>query len=369
MVEIKRRTFLLAGLAAAATPLLASETKAASDTAQAPSAEWRKFRTTTNLELPTQEAARSWIPLPQDISSSWLNGLETSWTSNADQSRMLRGGPGKASMLELSWKGGKTPVARIESTFGLRDRSVDPLSSVHPATMKLSPVERMLYTSGTSAVPIDGAVRALAAKIIDPHSSDVQKVHDIYAWMVLNTYRDPATRGCGEGNVAAMLRSGDFGGKCADLNALFVGLVRSAGIPARELYGIRVGASRLGYHSLGANSADITKAQHCRAEVFLDRHGWTPVDPADVRKVMLEEAPGGLPLTNVKVEAARSWLFGSWEGNWLPYNDAQDIVLDGSNARTINFIMYPQAVIDGHYLDCLEAKAFRYEIKSEELST
>jgi transglutaminase-like putative cysteine protease len=204
-------------------------------------------------------------------------------------------------------------------------------------------------------------------RIVDRAGSQIEAVRAIYDWMVLNTSRDGAVRGCGDGDVAGMLRTGRLSGKCVDLNALFVALVRAAGIPARELYGVRVGPSRLGYKSLGANSETVTKAQHCRAEVYLDGHGWTPVDPADVRKVMLEEPPRDLLLTDAKVEAARAMLFGAWEGNWLPYNDARDVVLDGASAKTVNFLMYPQAEIGGRYLDCLDADTFRYEIAAREL--
>jgi transglutaminase-like putative cysteine protease len=79
-----------------------------------------------------------------------------------------------------------------------------------------------------------------------------------------------------------MLESGDLGGKCADLNVLYVGLGRAAGLPARDVYGIRVAPSQIGCKSLGASSKDVTKAQHCRAEVYLSEYGWVPVDPADV---------------------------------------------------------------------------------------
>src|SRR6204780_4310829 len=89
-----------------------------------------------------------------------------------------------------------------------------------------------------------------------------------------------------------MLESRDLGGKCADLNALYVGLARATGLPARDVYGIRAAKSELGYKSLGASSENVTKAQHCRAEVYLSEYGWVAVDPADVRKVMLEEPPG-----------------------------------------------------------------------------
>jgi len=76
-------------------------------------------------------------------------------------------------------------------------------------------------------------------------------------------YREPKVRGCGEGNVKALLESGDLGGKCADLNALFVGLCRSVGMPARDLYGVRLAPSRFGYKELGGNSANLSGAQHC----------------------------------------------------------------------------------------------------------
>src|SRR5208283_255737 len=100
----------------------------------------------------------------------------------------------------------------------------------------------------------------------------------------------------------------DLGGKCADLNALFVGLARAAGVPARDVYGIRTAKSQLGYKSLGASSEIVTKAQHCRAEVYLGELGWTPVDPADVRKVMLEEPPGGRGRDDEMVRRARARL-------------------------------------------------------------
>lgn len=176
----------------------------------------------------------------------------------------------------------------------------------------------------------------------------------------------PRRAAAGIGDIAALLKSEDVGGKCADLNALFVGLARAEGIPARDVYGIRIAPSQFGYKSLGANSDTITKAQHCRAEVFLDGFGWTPMDPADVRKVMLEEPPGNLGLADPKVVAARKSLFGAWETNWLAYNFAHDVKLPGSSGPQLGFLMYPQAEIAGLMLDSLDADNFRYPIKTKE---
>src|SRR6266481_1964509 len=131
-----------------------------------------------------------------------------------------------------------------------------------------------------------------------------------------------------------MLEARSLGGKCADLNALFVGLTRAVGIPSRDIYGIRV-ADSAEFKSLG-KSGDISKAQHCRAEFYLPAHGWVPVDPADVRKVVLEEK-GGLSLGDATVQRARAKLFGAWEMIYLAYNYAHDVKLPNSAGDPIAF--------------------------------
>jgi transglutaminase-like putative cysteine protease len=163
-----------------------------------------------------------------------------------------------------------------------------------------------------------------------------------------------------------MLETKNLGGKCADLNALFVGFARSVGIPARDVYGVRV-ADSASFKCLG-KSGDITKAQHCRAEFYLTGRGWVPVDPADVRKVVLEERPGGLPLDDPQVQRARAKLFGAWEMNWMAYNYAHDVKLPGSPGAPVPFLMYPQAETGDTRRDSLDPDQFRYTIKSREIA-
>ncbi len=172
-------------------------------------------------------------------------------------------------------------------------------------------------------------------------------------------------RGCGLGNIRAMLETGNLGGKCADLNALFVGLARAAGIPARDVYGVRV-ADSAEFKSLG-KSGDVTKAQHCRAECYLSDFGWVPVDPADVRKVVLEER-GGVPLSDPIAQRARQKLFGAWEMNWLAFNYAADLRLIQSAGDPLAYFMYPQAETVEGRKDCLDPDAFRYKMTARELA-
>jgi transglutaminase-like putative cysteine protease len=57
------------------------------------------------------------------------------------------------------------------------------------------------------------------------------------------------------------------------------------------VYGLPIAKSEFGYKSLGLATDNATKGQQCRTEVFLREHGWVPVDPDEVRKVVLEEPP------------------------------------------------------------------------------
>jgi transglutaminase-like putative cysteine protease len=217
-------------------------------------------------------------------------------------------------------------------------------------------------------VPTDGIVKETALKATAGATTEMEKARAIYDWVVDNTFRDPKVRGCGRGDIRFMLESGDLGGKCADLNALYVGLARSVGLPARHVYGLRIANSDLGYKSLGVATDKATKGQHCRVEVYLREHGWFPVDPADVRKVVLEEPPGNRPLSDEMVSKARKRLFGSWEMNWMAYNYAHDVALLGSAKQPLAYFMYPQAETAEGRVDPFAPDNFKYEITVKEMS-
>jgi transglutaminase-like putative cysteine protease len=256
------------------------------------------------------------------------------------------------------------PVLTLHSRVLLRNYEVNLSERERTHTSK---AELEYYLQPTKSIPTDGIVKDTAEKATKGATTDVEKAHDIYDWIVENTFRDPKTRGCGRGDIRFMLESGDLGGKCADLNALYVGMARASGLPARDVYGVRIAKSQLGYKSLGISTEKATKAQHCRAEVYLKDHGWVPVDPADVRKVVLEEPPGHLSMDDPMVSKARSRLFGSWEMNWMAYNYAHDVELPGSKYPPVVFFMYPQAETADGRLDPLDPDTFKYDIVAKEI--
>src|SRR5579859_3049313 len=281
---MNRRSFLQSTAAAAIAQSFAWRTAFAEQG-------WRTFETLTRVAVTDSfGVARAWVPLPLEMDTSWQKTLDNTWSGNATTARVMHDGKYGISMLYAEWSDKEMdPVIEVTSRFMTRDRATD--FAQPDKSIDLSAADRKFFTAPTELIPTDGIVRKMALDITRGAKTDVDKARAIYEWIVEHTFRDPKTRGCGVGDVKSLLESGNLGGKCADLNALYVGLARAVDVPARDVYGVRVAPSKYGYKSLGVGTANITRAQHCRAEFFARGHGWVAIDPADVRKVVLEEPP------------------------------------------------------------------------------
>ena len=327
---------------------------------------WRTFQVTTRVEvLKTSGTTRVWVPAALISDTPFQKTLTNAFDCEGGTAKMVESKGDALGIIAAEFPAGVRPILTVTSRIATKDCTID--LTARGTAPKKDRAELEHFLQPTKLLPTDGIVKATASEITKGAKTDVEKARAIYEWIVDNTFRNPKTRGCGVGDIRFMLESRDLGGKCADLNALYVGLARAAGLPARDVYGIRVARSEMGYKSLGASSENVTKAQHCRAEVYLDDHGWVPLDPADVRKVVLEEPPGNRSLDDDMVKNARVRLFGSWEMNWMAYNFAHDVALPGSNGAPVGFFMYPQAETTDGRLDSLDPDNFKYEITSREI--
>ena len=135
-----------------------------------------------------------------------------------------------------------------------RDRAGDVKQGGHSASksanasLRLTPgsgeiasaQEQARYLKGTDLMPIDGIVSETAIKVTKGTKTDIDKALAIYEWVVENTVRNPKTRGCGIWDVKDHAGNRHPERQVRDLNAMFVALARASGVPARDMYGIRV---------------------------------------------------------------------------------------------------------------------------------
>lgn len=362
------RRQLIHAVAAVALPLPALSQTHAPRRFEPQVGPWRSFEMTMDIAVADQQGVtRLWLPLP-DVETDYQRSLGHSWSGNASEMRLVADAPRGARMLYAEFPASvTTPTLQLVSRLQTRSRAVDwskPIrASEDPAVLRAN-------LAPTELIPVDGIVRETALEATEGAKTDLDKTRAIYRWLLANAHREPKVRGCGTGDVRTMLETGNLGGKCADLNAIFVGLCRAVGVPARDVYGLRLVPSAFGYRELGANPAGLKGAQHCRAEVFLKQYGWVAMDPADVLKVMRQETQEWIKdPAHPLVAPVNQGLFGGWEGNWVAYNTAHDLRLPGSAGKaSLPFLMYPQGENASGRFDELAPDSFRYAISAKELA-
>lgn len=289
-----------------------------------------------------------WIPYPvtdenQNVSHVKIDG---NYTSSGVQKEKAFGN----SILYAEWKNpGKERI--LTYTFTVERKEV--VKKDFP--QREAELNRKLfepYLASTSLGPTGGKVKMLAETITEKETTILGKSRAIYDWIVDNMYRDPNVKGCGFGRVEQLLIS--LGGKCGDISSVYVALARSVGIPSREIFGIRIPKSQEG---------EMTKSQHCWAEFYLTGYGWVPVDPADVRKAMLEKK---LQLGQEK--EIREYYFGAIDKQRIAYGTGRDLILEPQQkGEPLNYFMYPYAEVDGKVIDDLFGFDLGYTITFKEL--
>ena len=214
------------------------------------------------------------------------------------------------------------------------------------------PVELEQYLLATNLGPITGDVQETALEITKGRNTILVKATAIYDWIVENFRRDPNITGCGVGDVESLLNI--QAGKCTDISSVFVALARSVGVPAREIFGIRM-----------AKDGDITSAYHCRAEFYLPGYGWVPVDPSDVRKFMLKNERD---LNDPDVVNIRDYYFGMQTETYIDFYSGRDLVLVPRQTNgPLNYLMYPYVEVGDKILDWFAQEDLKYTVTFEEL--
>lgn len=335
-----------------------------------------EFTQTYDLVAPkgSQGQANLWVPLP--FNGEYQQVKYIHFEGNYLDAYVTENNKYGAKTLFATWdKDAQKRDLKITMVIETKDREPmvkGALTNYKPPKDVHYSVDVQEYLKPTQHIKTDGIVKQFADKIVGSETNPLKKAQLIHQWIVENMERDNSVLGCGEGDVEKMLTSGVLKGKCTDINSVFVALARAADIPAREVFGIRLGAakklepySKTAFGSAKDGVANVNGGQHCRAEFYLAGFGWVPVDSADVAKMRLTEKKA---VNDKETQAVADYLFGNWEANWMGYNHARDFDLYPQAELTpINNFGYPYAEIGGDPLNSYDAKAFGYEFISTQI--
>ncbi len=187
-------------------------------------------------------------------------------------------------------------------------------------------------------VPLDDRIRKLAAEVTRGRRGDLEKARAIYDYVVNTMSYDKTGTGWGNGDIywACDAKRGN----CTDFHALFIGLARAEGIPAKFEIGLPLPEAR-GQGEIGG--------YHCWAEFYLAGYGWVPVDASEARKN----------------PDKRSYFFGALDENRVQFTVGRDLVLAPRQAGApLNYFIYPYVEVDGQPFAKV-ARTFRYEDRGE----
>jgi transglutaminase-like putative cysteine protease len=296
---------------------------------------------------PDAKVVKLWFPYPTSDLEQSISGLK--FDGNYSSFSLSREPNSGALYLFTEWRG---PMAQRTLTVSFRARGRERRVTQLLEKAGPIPVEVRTFLESEFFVPVDDPrVKAVAAQATKGKKGTLAKARAVYDWVVENTRRDPNVPGCGLGKVEVTLAQRT--GKCADISSVYVALARAAGVPAREVFGLRLGKP---------GETDISGGHHCWAEFYLPGTGWVPVDPADVRRVMLAK--------NLDLAAAkdyREYYFGGVDEFRIQLQKGgRGLTFPEGNAEKVNYFMYPYAEVDGKPLDYCMPSTFRYAITFKE---
>jgi transglutaminase-like putative cysteine protease len=170
-------------------------------------------------------------------------------------------------------------------------------------------------------VPLDGEVGALAATV--PDGEDVDRTARALFDLVRERMQyDKNEPGWGRGDAARACAVGK--GNCTDYHALFIGMARAKGIPARFTIGYSLPET--------PTKGEPLAGYHCWAEYLSPARGWVPVDISEADKAPARELE----------------YFGRLTTNRIAISSGRDLVLSPpQRGEPLNYFIGPYAERDG----------------------
>jgi transglutaminase-like putative cysteine protease len=183
-------------------------------------------------------------------------------------------------------------------------------------------------------VPTDGRIKDLAKQVGGDEKNVLNLGRRFYDYVLGLMRYDKSGEGWGRGD--AIWACDSKYGNCTDFHAVFIGLCRASGIPARFSIGFPIPEAR---------GAGDVGGYHCWAEFFVPGYGWVPVDISEADK---------------HPELAE-YYFGAHTEDRIEFTTGRDLTLvPPQKGEALNFFVYPYAEADGKKWDGVKRK-FAYK--------
>jgi transglutaminase-like putative cysteine protease len=189
----------------------------------------------------------------------------------------------------------------------------------HAAAPNAAMLQR--YLQPDKLVPLNSVIADLAKQQTVGANTPLEKAHKIYDYVASTMRYDKSGEGWGRGD--AVWACDSKRGNCTDFHSVFIGMMRSSGIPARF---------EIGFPLPEGKSEGEIPGYHCWAEFYVEGIGWIPVDASEASKN----------------PAKKDYFFGALDANRVLFTYGRDIRLSAEQkGDALNYFIYPYAEVDG----------------------
>jgi len=260
-----------------------------------------------------------WIPYPRSDAHQKITNIKVSCPYPA---RVTSDSEHGNSALYVEVDNPKEPSIKVEISFDVKRKEYvrRDFHRAEPGARDSKTVPAR-YLRPDQLVPLNDRIRKLAEEVTAKGTTDLEKARAIYGYVVANMKYDKSGTGWGNGDI--LWACDAKRGNCTDFHALFIGLCRAVGIPARFSIGFPLPERR--------GEGEIP-GYHCWAEFFLRGYGWVPVDTSEA----------------ARHPDRKEYFFGAHDENRVQLSTGRDIVLSPRQAGPeLNYFIYPYVEVDG----------------------
>jgi transglutaminase-like putative cysteine protease len=269
---------------------------------------------------PAASRVRVWLPFPASDAHQEISRVSISAPSGGE----IHTEPAYGNtILYLEMPGSGTGAFDVGAKFTVRRRenAHGDFRVARIATADVRDQRLSRWLQPDRLIPLDSRIRGLASEVTASARTDVERIRAIYDYVLANMKYDKSGSGWGNGDIywACDAKRGN----CTDFHALFIGLARAVGIPAKFVIGFSVPEDRA--------SGEVS-GYHCWTEFYLPGYGWIPVDASEASKN----------------PAKREYFFGNIDANRVQLSVGRDIELvPRHESAPLNYFVYPYVEVDG----------------------
>ena len=283
----------------------------------------RSFEITYNVKVEDVPAdaneVKVWIPVPIDRKAQKLHYFRV-----ADDVPYTVLEESKYGNNYIVFDLDETSISRLRSdglevVFCVTRYQNRPLESSWREDQAESDEQIEMYLAPNNLVPINGRIADEAKRVAGHMKGRFARSKVLYEHIVKTVSYDK--RGSGWGRGDALYACDVRKGNCTDFHALFIGELRSLGIPARFTIGF----------GIPQDKTEGELSYHCWAQFYIDGKGWLPVDASQASMALEKLAD----------------CFAAVDEHRVAFTVGRDIKLPGSSCKPVNFSIYPNIEIDG----------------------